>query len=208
MTKTTLIISRHGNTFGPQDTPTRCGAHTDLPLVESGLKQADTLGLHLKQFNPTTFYSGPLLRHIQTADAVIDHCAPDADLLILDNFSEIDYGPDENKTEDAVIARLGQDAIRAWNESATVPDGWIVDVDKIIQDWLDIGTIARDHHAGQISYLCSSNGIMRFIPHMTGDFDGFKKKHDLKIKTGAYCILTHETGHDHWDITTWNARPS
>ncbi len=207
MTQTTIIISRHGNTFGTQDTPTRCGAHTDLPLVESGLKQADALGLYLKQFKPTAFYSGPLLRHTQTTDSVIAHCAPKADMHIMDKFSEIDYGPDENKTEDIVVARLGEEAIKAWNESATVPEGWIVDVDQIIQDWIDFGTMVRKNHAGKTIYLCSSNGIMRFIPYMTGDFENFKKTHDLKIKTGAYCVLTHETDGAHWKIDVWNARP-
>lgn len=44
----TLIIARHGNTFGPDDTPTRVGARTDLPLVESGIQQARLLGTHLR----------------------------------------------------------------------------------------------------------------------------------------------------------------
>ena len=45
---TTLIIARHGNTFGPEDTPTRVGARTDVPLVGSGLEQGRALGRWLK----------------------------------------------------------------------------------------------------------------------------------------------------------------
>ncbi len=48
---TTLIIARHGNTFGPEDTPTRVGAHTDLPLVKSGQEQARKIGAWLKEQN-------------------------------------------------------------------------------------------------------------------------------------------------------------
>src|SRR5581483_3833292 len=44
---TTLIIARHGNTFSLGETVTRVGI-TDLPLVESGLKQGLQLGTYLR----------------------------------------------------------------------------------------------------------------------------------------------------------------
>ena len=66
---TTLIIARHGNTFGPNDTPTRVGAQTDLPLVESGQEQAKKLGTYLKENNltPEITYCSELKRTIETA---------------------------------------------------------------------------------------------------------------------------------------------
>ncbi len=45
----TLVIARHGNTFGPQDTPTRIRARTDLKLVEKGREQARALGEYLRE---------------------------------------------------------------------------------------------------------------------------------------------------------------
>jgi probable phosphoglycerate mutase len=35
-----LILSRHGNTFSPQDAVVWVGAKQDLPLVDSGVLQA------------------------------------------------------------------------------------------------------------------------------------------------------------------------
>jgi len=61
---TTLIIARHGNTFGPADTVTYVGAGTDLPLVDSGKAQAQKLGLYLKsnRFIPDVVYASALKR--------------------------------------------------------------------------------------------------------------------------------------------------
>ena len=41
-----LIIARHGNTFRKDETPTRVGAGTDLPLVEE--ERARGIGKYLK----------------------------------------------------------------------------------------------------------------------------------------------------------------
>ena len=50
-----------------------------------------------------------------------------------------------------------------------------------------------------------SNGIARFAPHLTGDFEGFAQKHPLKISTGAACVLSYDGGR--WHIIGWNVRP-
>ena len=92
----TLIIARHGNTFGPGDTPTRVGARTDLPLVESGKAQAKALGLHFLENGlvPDVVY---LLQKIQ---AFVDECrkaaAPEHALVeqgkLIEVFSDFGSG--------------------------------------------------------------------------------------------------------------------
>ena len=61
---TRLIIARHGNTFGPGDTPTRVGRRTDLPLVASGEAQAKRIGHHLLHHRmvPGAVFAAPLKR--------------------------------------------------------------------------------------------------------------------------------------------------
>ena len=70
---TTLIIARHGNTFGPDDTPTRVGLHTDLPLVEEGREQARAIGHYLRdnQMIPDVVYSSVLQRTTETAEIAV-----------------------------------------------------------------------------------------------------------------------------------------
>ena len=70
---TTLIIARHGNTFGPDDTPTRVGARTDIPLVEKGREQAKAIGKYLREQEmiPDVVYASKLKRAIETAEIAV-----------------------------------------------------------------------------------------------------------------------------------------
>ena len=113
------------------------------------------------------------MRAKQTADAMqssMQTCLP---LQALAMFNEIDYGPDENQPEAAVIARLGQDALFAWDHHAKVPSGWKVDPAVLIAHWQQFAAIVVRDHAGKTVLVISSNGIIRFSPHLTGDFTGF-----------------------------------
>ena len=116
---TTLIIARHGNTVGPDDIPTRVGKHTDLPLVESGQEQAKRIGSYLQENRliPDVVYASNLQRTQETARLSIKESGVTNPIFTLDMFDEIDYGPDENKPEADVIARIGADAIAAWDLS-------------------------------------------------------------------------------------------
>ena len=204
-----MILARHGNTFWPDETPTRCGARTDIPLVDSGQAQVAAIGTYLAREGliPDVWYSGPMLRHKQTTSGAMQACGAQAQMSILEDFAEIDYGPDENKPEEDVIARIGQDAIDSWNTQTIVPQGWEVDPDAIIHSWLEFAAMAESKHARQRVFLASSNGVMRFIPHLTGDFKGFAAHNKIKISTGGVCILSKVPEATHWDIEGWNLRP-
>lgn len=205
---TTLIIARHGNTFGPGDTPTRVGARTDLPLVEKGEEQARAIGRYLseKRLIPDVVYSSKLQRTIQTAKIAIQESGITNPVFELDIFNEVDYGPDENQTEDKVIERIGADAITAWDEQAIVPDGWDVDPDEVIQNWLRFADQICAHDDNETVLVVTSNGIARFAPHITGDFESFRAQHTIKLSTGALAILKHDRENG-WRVEAWNLRP-
>lgn len=204
---TTLIIARHGNTFGPDDTPTRVGLHTDLPLVDSGIEQAKKMGRYLSENRliPDTVYTSDLQRTIQTASIAIKESGVSNPFFKLKMFNEIDYGPDENKVEADVIARIGEQAIKDWDEKAISPDGWKVDPDQIIQNWHDFAEQIAAFDDNETALIVTSNGIARFAPHITGDFDGFRKEHSIKLSTGALGILKCEDSV--WKCEGWNIRP-
>lgn len=205
---TRLIIARHGNTFGPEDIPTRVGARTDLPLVDGGIKQAVNLGKYLRENNlhPDTTYSSHLKRTKQTAKMAIKQFMFGQPVFALDIFNEVDYGPDENKVEADVIARIGAQAIKDWDESAIVPDGWLVDPDQIVSDWQNFAQHMADDHAGETILVVTSNGTARFAPHITGDYEGFCADHPIKLKTGAFGIFEHSP-EDGWRCAVWGVRP-
>ena len=204
---TRFIIARHGNTFTADQTPTRVGGKTDLPLVET--QRGTYVGKYLKQENivPNKVVSSPLKRTAETARLAIAEMGGNIPLEFDDSFKEIDYGPDENQTEDVVIARVGQDAIDLWNTNVVVPNGWKVDVDGIIDNWKSWANKIETEYKGQNILIVSSNGVIRFAPYITGDFDGFAKEHDIKVTTGGVCVFEKEDGDANWKCVAWNVKP-
>ncbi len=203
---TTLIIARHGNTFESGETPRRVGARTDMPLTETGREQARAIGLYLKdnKLIPDVVYASQLQRTQETAKLAIKESGVTNPVFALDIFNEIDYGPDENKTEEEVIARIGTDAIQKWDEQTIVPPGWDADPKAIIQNWLDFAEQIRAHDDNETVLVVTSNGIARFAPHLTGNFASFADTHGLKLATGALAILKYQ---NNWIVEKWNLKP-
>lgn len=223
----TLVIARHGNTFESGETPRRVGARTDLALTEKGRMQAQAIGAYLKthQLVPDVTYCSALQRTRETAEIAVKTAGHPQMPYALDIFNEIDYGPDENKTEDEVIARIGEDAIKDWDKNALVPEGWLVDPEEIITNWHGFAEkILQDaaqspmiaahpaaelaqnlDHSDETVLVVTSNGVARFAPHLTGDFDGFLENHTIKISTGALCILDYDG--NKWVVREWNLKP-
>jgi len=204
---TTLIIARHGNTFEKGETPRRVGARTDLPLTESGRAQARAIGFWLKNkgYYPEAVYSSELKRTKETAEIALAEAGYKEPVFALSIFNEIDYGPDENQPEDAVIARLGAQALQDWDKNGTVPPGWNFDPAECIENWQNFARHIVDDRQDCVMVV-TSNGIARFAPHITGNFGDFSQKHDIKISTGAVCVLDFTDGR--WTVTDWNIKPS
>ena len=205
---TRIIIARHGNTFTKEQTPTRVGCRTDLPLVET--ERGTNIGLYLKKYNliPDVVFAAPLKRTMETARLALAALGTNAPLYEDNSFKEIDYGPDENKTEDEVIARIGQDAIDKWNSDAIVPDGWIVDVPFIIQTWKELAKKAETQWKDKTMLIVSSNGVIRFAPYITGNFEAFAANHEIKVGTGCLCVFEKEDADENFKCVAWNVKPS
>ncbi|MBI4031084.1 MAG: histidine phosphatase family protein [Proteobacteria bacterium] len=204
---TTLIIARHGNTFNDGETPRRIGGRTDMPLTEKGREQARVIGTWLKQngFDTDAAFCSRLSRTKETAQIAMREAGCSIAPQALAMFDEIDYGPDENKTEDEAIARIGATAIKQWDESGVVPPGWRADPIAIIENWISFGKKIVQGYPKKTIFAVTSNGIARFAPHMTGDFDSFKTRHKIKISTGRICVLEHDG--KVWNTTKWNIDP-
>ena len=221
----TLIIARHGNTFRPGETPTRVGSRTDLPLVEE--ERARGIGRYLRQLNlvPTRILAAPLQRTLRTAALAAEELGNPCPVTPDARFIEIDYGPDENHTEQDVILRLGRDhalaagqdpdslpqekleelgthAIELWNARAIVPPGWVVDPQQIIQTWRETADSIQD---GETLLCVSSNGTIRFAPHIMDDYDAFCAEHDIKVPTGGVCIFSREENSP-WVCSAWGVK--
>lgn len=204
---TRLLIARHGNTFGVGDIVRRVGARTDLPLAESGVEQARKLGHYLAAngLEPDRVYTSELQRARQTANYALAASGTSGTIMPRAAFNEIDYGPDENQTEDQVIARIGRTGLRAWEDQGIVPPGWQVDPVQLQNMWREFGAELVRDMAEQTILVVTSNGIARFAPYLTGNYPAFLAKHKPKLATGALGVLTF--ANDFWTVTAWNVRP-
>lgn len=194
-----LIIVRHGNTFDKGDVVTRVGGRTDLPLSVSGRAQAESLARHFAATSFATARSGPLKRTRETANAILGAQANPPELLTDLFLREIDYGPDENRPEEEVVARIGKAALEAWERDFIPPPGWRVDPAALIGNWQQLFAELRDQPGDHL--IVTSNGIARFA--LTA-----AEAHGLegKLATGAWgeILLAGEEP----TVACWNIRPS
>lgn len=210
---TTLIIARHGNTFAPDDTVTYVGGRTDLPLVESGIEQAKALGRYLRynRLIPDVVYSSNLKRTQDTARIAIKESGVTNPVFALDIFNEIDYGIDENQPADLVKERVGEAALKAWDEYGIPPDGWDVDTGEIIENWQGFADQICAHDDNETIFVVTSNGIAKFAGFILGAGDTMHLKHCVpgilpKLATGSLGIFTHDG--QGWSLKEWGLRPS
>lgn len=201
-----LLIARHGNTFDPGDTILRVGKQTDLPLSNSGRVQAQKLGVFLQEKYPNIqrVFVSSLKRTQETASIAL----PENTFEINPIFDEIDYGVDDGKPESQVIERIGEQALKQWEEHAVPPPGWKVDPEKITQDWQEFANqCVLQYPSGATILVVTSNGIARFAPSILSRVSIQHLTPSLKMKTGAISAFQFTKGRD-WQLEYWNFLPA
>lgn len=181
-----FIIVRHGNTFEAGEPARRVGARTDLALTMRGLAQAEALGAHFagQGIRFGRIIMSPLQRTRQTASAIIAAQVDPVTAQVADFLREIDHGPDENQSEEVVIARIGPDALAAWDRDATPPPAWSVDTAARLAAWRELFASALPGQPPTL--LVTSNGAARFALIAAG----IAPSGGLKLATGSYGVIS------------------
>lgn len=198
--ETNVFIVRHGNTFDAGDVVMRVGGRTDLPLSSSGRAQAEALGAYFIDYGWefASARTSPLKRTRQTAETILSFQYERLELETALFLREIDYGPDENKPEDEVVARIGADALAAWEHDGVPPPGWRVDPDALIGNWQQLFSKLDGVEGNHL--VVTSNGIARFALKAAGA-DG----REMKLRTGAFGVIDLSGGTA--SVAEWNLRP-
>jgi len=199
-----IYIVRHGNTFDPGETPRRIGRRTDLSLSQSGWAQAAALGNLFKNRNVgfSKVFSSPLKRTMETAKAIVELGRTPIEIAPTPALLEVDYGPDENKPEDAVRARIGEHALTAWNEHATPPPGWLIDPVELIAVWRKIFAEVFSLGPDAVALAVTSNGVARFALDAATLTPPNAPR---KLRTGAFGRVNIGAGTS--EIREWDVRP-
>lgn len=203
MVLTRLLIVRHGNTFAPGQQVRRIGARSDLPLVDSGIAQARALGAWLGAAYPPAagVLCGPLQRTRATARLLIKAAGLKGKPDVVAWLNEIDHGPDENRPEEDVVARVGDHALQAWERCGEVPCGWSPSKEDQIARWRQgVATL----HAGTWIFV-TSNGCARFAALALTPSTSPSR---LKLRTGSFGELVSKAGGgDGFTLVKWDVRP-
>lgn len=198
---TKILLARHGNTFGPGDTPVWVGAKEDLPLVESGEAQATALGSALAEagLTPGRIVCGPLKRTRRAAEIVAGLTGFAGEAEIDDRLKEIDYGAWGGKSNDQIVAEFGQDALDTWDKHHRRPAGadWSPDEATLKSNAL---AAMRDAATGPLTLVVTSNGVLRYMHAALAGADT-----NAKVKTGHICAadINGEAG----TRLFWNEKP-
>ena len=202
-----FIVVRHGNTFEAGTKPRRIGARTDLPLTQAGIDQARSLGTHFASQGITfdRVLTSPLTRTRQTAQHVLAQQVAPPQPETADFLREIDHGPDEDKPEEEVLARIGSDALAAWEARADAPDGWIVEPQMRTSAWSEL--LASKVGKSGATLLVTSNGAARFAlladPNLRRQAEALDT---LKLPSGGYGIIERQAVDD-LKLVVWGRRP-
>lgn len=221
-----IILARHGNTFDKGDTVVQVGAKTDMSLTSKGIEQAAELARFLKQNNltPRHIFSGPLARHKQTAQIVLEAFnSVTIPYTIHTAFNEIDYGNWEGLTSEEITAKWPSE-YEQWTHYANWPVGvfkgqienHIAELQAWVKSLLPIST--QSALSSQPILVITSNGLLKLflnlIPSLwtraieAGTFE------DYKVKTGSICSIQlhpENAGSSNIDklltINYWNRTP-
>lgn len=201
-----FVIVRHGNTFAAGETPRRIGARTDLPLTDKGHEQAAALGALFaeRKWHFARALVSPLLRTRQTAEAILSRQPSPLTSETADFLREIDHGPDENRTDEEILARVGPTALADWDAEGLPPSGWLVDADQRIAAWRAL--LDGYHDNGRPTLLVTSNGAARFalmaLPSLRNAMNDLAS---LKLPTGGFGVI--QRGPDgEWSVPVWGER--
>jgi probable phosphoglycerate mutase len=161
---------------------------------------------------------------METAQIIVQEMGLSIDIIKASEFMEIDYGPDENKTEDDVTLRLGErfarehninekdehilkqhgkTIVKLWDEKGIVPYDWIVDIPYIMNSWKNLAGNLDDN---DIALIVTSSGIIRFAPCILNEpFENFCNRNSIKVSTGGICIFENINNVE-WNLSAWNVK--
>ncbi|MBP9674094.1 MAG: histidine phosphatase family protein [Bacteriovoracaceae bacterium] len=205
-----LWLTRHGNTFNPQDQVVRVGAKEDLPLTPQGFKQAEHLAQYFLQQKIifSHCYTGPLKRAKNFGEHILKTMNYSLPVQIDARLNELDYG-DWGGLPDSEIQKRWPTDFFAWEESSKWPvqgkwgEGEAEVRKRVHHFFLEL---KKKYNSQEHILVVSSNGLLRyFLTLVQGEFESRVRLKKLKMRTGAIGQIKVHQEIPH--LTMWDFRP-
>jgi probable phosphoglycerate mutase len=197
-----IYLVRHGET--DWNLNHRFQGRSDVPLNETGRKQANALALMLKNDPINAIYASPLIRALETA-RLIKTFHPQIPIIEQEGIIEMDLGEFEGMEGKTWFEKY-PDFIKLWRDrpsDVVMPGGESI---KSVQSRAvkTLNQILDLHSLGSAILICSHNFvILSLLCHiMNVSLDKFR---DLKQETGSMSIV-HKNA-DKMYVKEMNIRP-
>jgi broad specificity phosphatase PhoE len=163
---TTLYLVRHGQTAWNREEVFR--GRADIPLNETGRKEALLTGQYLERVKVDSLYSSPLSRAVETAEAIARYQGKE--VQISQGLIDIDFGRWQGVSHEEVKERYG-DLYRQWNDTPHLvrfPRGESLEdvreralrvIDEIVRDHADETLLMVSHRVVNKTMLCGLLGL-------------------------------------------------
>jgi len=215
-----IFLCRHGNTFGPDQKGGErifmCGSLNNIPLVEAGRMQAQSMAQYLdaKNIKPAALYANHLIRTWEYAEIIkkyfLDQHKIDIPLYKDERLLEVDYGTWAGLTTEEVIAKFGQKAWDDWQNKRIIPNhpphNWEITREKIIANIRAFFDNLKEKYSDETVVAIGSQGSITFVNEL---FDGGMSQaiidNHYKIKTGRFAEIRYDN--DKWKLISWNRNP-
>ncbi len=157
---TTFILIRHGET--QWNAEGRMMGISDIPLTAKGERQAEAVGLLLKDYPIDVIYSSPLLRSQKTAEPILSY-HKSTPFILHDALKERNFGALEGKTYEEVNA-VGAPMVyaTAWYYLAYKPPGGERLLDTIRRAQSVIDELVKAHE-GKTVVIVSHGTFQRVL---------------------------------------------
>jgi broad specificity phosphatase PhoE len=154
---TTILLARHGETDWNRDR--RVQGHSDVPLNDTGRKQARDLAKQLRGERFDAVYASDLARARETAEIVA--AGTDREVHELVDLRERHFGTWEGLTDDDIRARFPESRTGPWGDGETVDEmsARVVAALRAIAVEHDSGTVLVATHGGPIRAVLRVTGV-------------------------------------------------
>lgn len=158
---TTILLARHGETDWNRDR--RVQGHTDRPLSEAGLAQAEELARGLEGESIDAVYSSDLSRAHDTAAFVAEPRG--LRVVQLAGLREKHFGTWEGLTDEEILRRHPHAKNGPWGDGETT-EAMAARVLEALR------TIAAEHPGGRVLVVCHGGPMRAVLRQSSMDGDG------------------------------------
>ncbi len=205
-----LLLARHGNTFAPGQKSVWVGVRNDLPLVESGIVQAQAVARAFEEASivPQAIYAASLQRTTKYAQIVDEQLSRQNEIVVDKRLNEIDYGAWSGLSNEEIAEKFGLNELEQWNKYGKWLKSFVGTEDDLDND---INSFVQDKVIDQsdkkIILAVTSNGRLKYFLKLIPDiYAQYIRESKWKVGTGQLCVLSCEN--KSWKLECWNKNPS